>query len=608
MSAWLSEDLEIKPRMTPVFQPNEVDIEAWLTECAPHLSAYVEQMSGSGNSPIVYGNSLLATDVDVVRGEDAIGGEGRVTAIDRPLNSILYGPPGTGKTFATIDESLAILDPEFLAQNPEHQEPTYAQRTERRSQLKKRFDELSHAGRVRFVTFHQSFSYEDFVEGIRAETSGNDSLVYPVVGGVFKELCLRAAVKPVTKDFVDSQEVTRLRPGQRIWKMSLGAADSDDAYVFDDCMREGLALLGFGHGHDYSECENRKAVVEHMQRLGIPSADEHYAATALNLFINSINVGDLIVVTDGNLKFRAIGEVTGPYQRIERETEDDYCQARPVRWGRLYRPSLGFGELMNNRFSQMTLYELRDGSIDLVKLQGLLEPSERPHSDDPQPYVMIIDEINRGNVSRIFGELITLIEPSKRAGASEMLTVTLPYSKFSFSVPSNVYLIGTMNTADRSLAGLDIALRRRFVFKEMPPQATLLNGVDVEGIDIGQLLLVMNERIEVLLDRDHLLGHSFFMELAEPGRNTLATLAVIFKNQVVPLLQEYFFDDWERVAWVLNDHRKREHLRFVEQHGSPLLQLFGPDEAGKLREKRWRINRKAFQQLESYREIFSTSI
>ncbi|MEE3591218.1 AAA family ATPase, partial [Pseudomonas aeruginosa] len=123
--------------------------------------------------------------------------------------------------------------------------------------------------------------------------------------------------------------------------------------------------------------------------------------------------------------------------------------------------------------------------------------------------VLIIDEINRGNVSRIFGELITLIEQSKRAGAEEALSVVLPYSKQRFSVPQNVYLIGTMNTADRSLAGLDIALRRRFEFREMPPRPELLDDVRIGGLNVGQLLRTMNQRIEVLLDRDHCLGHAY---------------------------------------------------------------------------------------------------
>ena len=142
---------------------------------------------------------------------------------------------------------------------------------------------------------------------------------------------------------------------------------------------------------------------------------------------------------------------------------------------------------------------------------------------------MIVDEINRGNISRIFGELITLIEDSKRQGAEEELSVTLPYSKEEFSVPSNVYIIGTMNSSDRSLTGLDIALRRRFTFVEMPPKPELLNDIEVEGVNIGKLLEVINQHIEVLLDRDHCIGHANFMSLK--NQPTLEHLASIFTQK-----------------------------------------------------------------------------
>ncbi|WP_324023456.1 McrB family protein [Aeromonas caviae] len=222
--------------------------------------------------------------------------------------------------------------------------------------------------------------------------------------------------------------------------------------------------------------------------------------------------------------------------------------------------------------------------------------------------VLIIDEINRGNVSRIFGELITLIEPSKRAGAAEALSTTLPYSKQPFSVPNNIYLIGTMNTADRSLAGLDIALRRRFDFEEMPPKAELLDGVVIEQeghkVDVGRLLRTLNQRIEVLLDRDHCLGHAYFMPLK--GDPTLARLESIFRNQILPLLQEYFFEDWQRIQWVFNDHRKPALDRFVEQDKQDVAALFGnisvPAQGGV-----WRINDKAFKRVSAYAGVIEVN-
>jgi len=213
--------------------------------------------------------------------------------------------------------------------------------------------------------------------------------------------------------------------------------------------------------------------------------------------------------------------------------------------------------------------------------------------------VLIIDEINRGNVSRIFGELITLIEPSKRAGADEALEAILPYSKKPFSVPANVYLIGTMNTADRSLAGLDVALRRRFEFIEMPPRPEKLSGVSVSGIDIERLLTVLNLRIEALLDREHCLGHTYFLPLKADGR--LIRLASIFRHQVLPLLQEYFFEDWQRIQWVLNDHRKvnPEH-RFVEAEPWDVKELFGEGATVSGDRQAWRVNEDAFALPESY--------
>jgi len=169
-----------------------------------------------------------------------------------------------------------------------------------------------------------------------------------------------------------------------------------------------------------------------------------------------------------------------------------------------------------------------------------------------EPFVLIIDEINRGNISKIFGELITLIEESKRAGAEEVISVKLPYSKEPFSVPNNLYIIGTMNTADRSLAVIDTALRRRFDFVEMMPDLQVLEEVGSkqtdDGIDLVRLLKKINQRIEVIYDREHTIGHSFFIDV-----KNLNGLQEVFKNKILPLLEEYFYDDWEKIRLVLAD-------------------------------------------------------
>jgi 5-methylcytosine-specific restriction protein B len=231
----------------------------------------------------------------------------------------------------------------------------------------------------------------------------------------------------------------------------------------------------------------------------------------------------------------------------------------------------------------------------------LSSPSRAPEEEavgGSRPKVLIIDEINRGNVSKIFGELITLIEPSKRTGASESLAVTLPYSKSRFGVPDNVHIIGTMNTADRSLTGLDIALRRRFIFKEMVPRPDLLGDIELQGLNVGRMLEVMNERIEALLDRDHRLGHAYFLPLREDG--SVERLGSIFRQQIIPLLQEYFFDDWGRIQMVMNDHRKVTEFRFLHRPRVSLSALFGDETTISDRNERWDINDDAFERLESY--------
>lgn len=170
-----------------------------------------------------------------------------------------------------------------------------------------------------------------------------------------------------------------------------------------------------------------------------------------------------------------------------------------------------------------------------------------------KPYILIIDEINRGNIAKILGELITLIEPSKRIGKSERLQLTLPYSGESFGVPRNLYIVGTMNTADRSIALLDTALRRRFEFVEMMPDSEYLKDKKISDsgntIELDRLLESMNNRIEFLLDREHTIGHSYFMDV-----ESIEDLCKVFKNKIIPLLQEYFYDDYAKIIAVLNDN------------------------------------------------------
>ena len=504
------------------------------------------------------------------------------------LNQILFGPPGTGKTHNTINQALAILAPDFLAQNSGNDPET-------RKRLKAEFDRFVTAERVRFVTFHQSFSYEDFVEGLRADSDTETGQVrYSVESGVFKRLCDDARTRPASD--------LGVRGNPAIWKISINGTGSSPTKSY--CLDNGEARIGWGETGDLRGGYEQNA---YYQSLG--GGDKG----TLSYFAEQMVVGDILLCIHSAEQIGSIGVVTGDYRyeaQVPAGVIGDYQHVRSVRW--LYRDiNLSILPLNDERqFTLKTVYAMSRFTwadlLSYLQQQGV-KPVESVTvaGADSEPYVLIIDEINRGNVSRIFGELITLIEESKREGADEALSVKLPYSKKPFSVPKNVYLIGTMNTADRSLAGLDIALRRRFVFREMPPQPELLDDVEVAGLNIGQLLRVMNQRIEVLLDRDHCLGHAYFMPLQKDGSQ--ARLELIFRNQILPLLQEYFFEDWQRIAWVLNDQRKAPNDQFIQERTSFAEALFGRDVGQGLAASYWTLNDEAFERMEAYIGILDAS-
>ena len=468
------------------------------------------------------------------------------------LNQIFFGPPGTGKTYNTINEAIKIADPEFYKANHDN-----------RDELKKRFKLLllnsdnENVGQIGFTTFHQSMSYEDFIEGIKpVKPIATDTyLKYEIQEGIFKRIC-RIANDSINAVVVKPDSLLSLSQDEfdkaHFYKMSLGNSQSDlDNEIYDYCIQNSCIALGWGDGYDYTG-KDEKSIKDFAVEKGI----ERFSVTAINQFKILLKIGDYVIISNGNYYVRAIGKVVGEYEFKEESpfaNNPTYNQFRNVEWI-FTDKSIPATEIYNKNLSQQTIYQLikneikqeffvKDKKVDLVKLPK-----------NPKNYVLIIDEINRGNVSSIFGELITLIEKDKRAGTDEELSVVLPYSKKEFKVPQNVFIIGTMNTADRSIEALDTALRRRFSFREMPPKPTLIleegklktkNG-KIDDIDVVEILKVMNDRIEKLIDKDHKIGHSYFL-----GIETLDELKQTFKDKVIPLLEEYFFGDFGKISLVL---------------------------------------------------------
>ena len=476
-----------------------------------------------------------------------------------PLNQILYGPPGTGKTYTTIAKAIEIIRGKKIGEEEINDE-------EKRRALKKQFDDYVQSGQIKFVTFHQSYGYEEFVEGIKPvfeREDQNKEIEYEIADGAFKDICEKAkGIKLEEKTSYIIQDNTN------IWKMSIGDSTYEGHnHLFEYCKDKKVVLLGFGNYNNFSGCNDIKSIQE---KLG-DNDPNSYPPRAIDIFKNKIKRGDLILVSYGNTKLRAIAKVVGEYKIIDDESLDCYIQSREVEWVLLPKEPFSYNSILKKRFSQKTIYNIKDN----VNKEALKAIFNNNADGAPQEYVLVIDEINRGNISKIFGELITLIEPSKRLGADDEIIVELPYSKEKFGVPSNLYIIGTMNTADRSIALMDTALRRRFEFVEMMPEYDKLNKTIIEGINIGKMLKTINDRIEYLYDRDHAIGHAYFMSLKDSA--DISELASIFKNKILPLLQEYFYDDWEKIRLVLGDNQKDKDLQFVKiKKNMVAKELFGP--------------------------------
>ena len=502
--------------------------------------------------------------------------------VNFPLNQILYGPPGTGKTYTTIAKAIEIIRGKKIGEEEINDE-------EKRRALKKQFDEYVQSGQIKFVTFHQSYGYEEFVEGIKPvfeREDQNKEIEYEIADGAFKDICEKAkGIKLEEKTSYIIQDNTN------IWKMSIGDSTYEGHnHLFEYCKDKKVVLLGFGNYNNFSGCNDIKSIQE---KLG-DNDPNSYPPRAIDIFKNKIKRGDLILVSYGNTKLRAIAKVVGEYKIIDDESLDCYIQSREVEWVLLPKEPFSYNSILKKRFSQKTIYNIKDN----VNKEALKAIFNNNADGAPQEYVLVIDEINRGNISKIFGELITLIEPSKRLGADDEIIVELPYSKEKFGVPSNLYIIGTMNTADRSIALMDTALRRRFEFVEMMPEYDKLNKINIEGINIGEMLKTINERIEYLYDRDHTIGHAYFMSLKDGA--DISELALIFKNKILPLLQEYFYDDWEKIRLVLGDSQ------FIKEK-KPSSDLFksGTDY---INDKiLYEIDKEAFYDKQNYLKIYNSS-
>lgn len=405
------------------------------------------------------------------------------TAKNPPLNQILYGPPGTGKTYNTINKALEILGVETQGKS--------------RVELKAKFDEFRQNGQIEFVTFHQSFSYEEFVEGIKPVIKDSGDMTYKLEPGIFKKICDKALTN-ITK-FEEYQVEYQVK-----WKEYEKLAHQ----FYPDMLKKLKEKNEFVYGDIAFELTKKG---DEIQAKG----------------------------TNGQAIFKNEMTKLLKLENSKKLDKDEIASGISI--------DLGFSHLYEAMRDYFFNEYLKDKAI-----------KEQPHIESElKPYILIIDEINRGNISKILGELITLIEPSKRIGGDEELRVSLPYSANEFDggkgfgVPSNLYIIGTMNTADRSIALLDTALRRRFEFVEMMPEPELLEIIKVENgeINLQMLLEKMNARIEFLLDREHTIGHSFFINV-----NSLSELQQVFKNKIIPLLQEYFYDDYAKIDAVLNDN------------------------------------------------------
>ena len=435
-------------------------------------------------------------------------------------NVILQGAPGTGKTYRIPELVVRLCEPEFDANNAT------------RKELMSVYDRLKEEKRVMFTTFHQSMDYEDWLEGLRPVLE-NDQVTYKIEPGIFKRLCTEAE-RPLSakKDVNISDEAI-------VWKVSLSG--TGDNPVRRDCMKNGYIRIGWdGYGENITEETDW-------------SIHNGEGKTILNAFINTMKVGDIVMSCYSSRTIDAIGIVTGEYEW--HDNFEHYKRVRRVKW---LVKDINEDIVKLNDDKTMTLGTVyRLNAITLDKVKSLLDKYEASKTliDNNKPYVIVIDEFNRGNVSKIFGELITLLEPDKRKGMRNAESVLLPYSKKEFYIPSNVFLVATMNTADRSLDTIDYAIRRRFAFITVKPQeidddnfnselfrevsSLFISNYDEyaeSGFDDTIKLLPAETLSEEYRPEDVWIGHSYFIMDGEYALQD----RLLF--EIIPLLEEYIRD------------------------------------------------------------------
>ena len=443
---------------------------------------------------------------------------------ERRKNVVLYGAPGTGKTYDVPELAVRLCDPAFMAAEPSREE------------IVSRYNQLKTEKRIAFTTFHQSLDYEDWIEGLRPVVNENSQVTYKIVSGIFKELC-EEAERPVDKD-----KQVDISDNAVIWKVSLqGTGDND---VRRECMENNHIRIGWdGYG----------PVISDETDWSIYNGE---GKQILDAYINKMKIGDIVMSCYSSQTIDAIGVVVGDY-----EFEDKFPNYKRVRRVNWLVKNINENIVEMNDGKTMTLGTVyRLNSITLDNVKSILEKYDTSSKmeENDKAYVMVIDELNRGNVSKVFGELITLLEADKRKGRINAERVVLPYSKKAFHIPSNVYLIATMNTADRSLGSLDYAIRRRFAFIAEKPFGLDVEGFDEDLFEKVSSLFVKNfdeykesgwdqtmklESADTLSEEykpeDVWIGHSYFLMQDEEGEDNTSNRLLY---EIIPLLEEYVRD------------------------------------------------------------------